>query len=127
MQRIEERRWSIESKVAYQDLKNILKYHLYEKGDGGIINQILSETDIIISNQKEVNKQLARTIEEIQVDLRWKFLDRKEFPLSPVLEQEEVRGLMKRISTNKAITLDGLSDIMFDEENIKVSSRIFQD
>ena len=38
----EEKRWSIESREAYDKLRRILKYHLFEKKDGGIINKLLS-------------------------------------------------------------------------------------
>jgi urease gamma subunit len=127
MQEIEKTRWTNKSKLAYKDLKDILKYHLFEKRDGGIIAQLISEDGTIIGNPKEVYELLAHTIEEIQVDNRWKFLDRKEFPILPLLSQKEVKRLMKLISTNKAITMDGLSDIMFNKENRKASSFIFRD
>jgi endonuclease/exonuclease/phosphatase family metal-dependent hydrolase len=127
MQRIERTRWTNESKLAYKDLKDILKYHLYEKRDGGIIALVLSEDGTIISELEKVYELLAKTIEEIQVDERWKFLDREEFPMLPMLSQKEVKHFMKEISTNKAITLDGLSDILFDKENRKISSYIFRD
>lgn len=39
-QETENKRWSQESKSAYGQLKQCLKYHLYEKRDGGIINQV---------------------------------------------------------------------------------------
>ena len=39
----EDKRWSRDSRIAYNDLKKILKYHLYEKRDGGIINQIIND------------------------------------------------------------------------------------
>ena len=60
----ESKRWSQDSKIAYNDLKKILKYHLYEKRDGGIINQVLSDDgSTIITSPAEVNEQLAKTIE----------------------------------------------------------------
>ena len=36
-------------------------------------------------------------------------------------------NIMKSLSTNKAITLDGLSDTLFSEQNMEVSSKIFRD
>src|ERR1700733_1085766 len=48
----ENKRFSLDSKIAYNDLKNMLKYHLYEKRDGGIINKIQTENGEIISNPK---------------------------------------------------------------------------
>ena len=63
----EELRFSNESKEAYDNLKQRLKYHLFEKRDGGIINKILKEDGQITDIPEEVEHELARTIEEIQV------------------------------------------------------------
>jgi len=124
----EKQRFSKESKMAYRDLKNILKYHLFgEKRDGGIINQILMEDGEIIDNPNEVNESLAKTIEEIQVDNKWGYLAKEEFPLLPPLSKKEVKQLIKRLSTHKAITLDGLSDILFQKDNRNRTAEIFQD
>ena len=38
-----------------------------------------------------------------------------------------MQELMERLSTNKVITLDGLSDVMFKKENLKDASEIFRD
>ena len=40
-------------------MKNSLKYHLYEKRDGGIINQVISDEGVITNIPKEVDEQLA--------------------------------------------------------------------
>ena len=119
-------RFSQESKLAYDDLKRILKYHIFGRG-GGIINKIKTESGDIITNPQLINEQLAQTIEEIQIDNRWEFLEEKEFPKLPQLTEKEVRHLMKNLSTNKAITLDGVSDIMFSKEYRKSASKIFRD
>ena len=105
----------------------MLKYHLYEKRDGGIINKIQTENGEIIATPKEVNEQLAKTIEEIQIDKRWNFLEEKPFPKLSRLSAKEVQNLIEGFSTNKAITLDGLSDVMFKKEHIKRTSEIFRD
>lgn len=54
MQEIEKTRWTNESGMAYKDLRDILKYHLFEKRDGGIIAQLITEDGTIIGNPKEV-------------------------------------------------------------------------
>ena len=84
----EKKRWSTESKQAYQDLKNSLKYHLYEKRDGGIINQVISDEGVVTNNPKEVNEQLAKTIEEIQISDKWQYLVEKPFPKDSIFKRE---------------------------------------
>ena len=123
----EETRFSEDSAIAYNDLKDILKYHLFEKRDGGIINKIITEDGTIIYIPKEVNEELAKTIEEIQVDNNWAFLERKPFPKLSPLKPNQIKNMLSSLSTHKAITLDGLSDIMFDRENIKRIIMIFRD
>lgn len=70
-EQIENTRFSQESKTAYKDLQTILKHHVYEKRDGGIINQLLSEEGEIIQDTDQINELLAQTIEQIQVDHKW--------------------------------------------------------
>ena len=123
----EKKRWSQESKSAYSHLKQCLKYHLYEKRDGGIINQMITEEGRIIVNPKEVNEQLARTIEEIQKDDAWEYLEEKPFPVLPVLSVEQITLLLERLSYGKAITLDGITDSIFKKENVNRVAEIFKD
>ena len=80
-----EKKWPQESELAYSHLKLCLKYHLYERRDGGNINQLITEEDTIIVDPKDINEQLARTIEEIQMDDKWEYLQEKSFPILPVL------------------------------------------
>ena len=61
-------RFSKDSFEAYTRLKNILKYHLYEKRDGGIINRIKKEDGTLEDQPDKVNELLLKTMEEIQVD-----------------------------------------------------------
>ena len=123
----EVKRWSNESKVAYRELKDKLKYHLYEKRDGGIINKIIQEDGTISIDTDEIDEQLAKTIEEIQVDSRWQMLDQNNFPTLRILTSSEVKKLLEGLSSNKAVTLDGLSDIIFQERHSKKVAQIFKD
>ena len=54
----EETRYSKEAAKAYRNLKQILKYHLFEKRDGAIINSILKDDNEITSDSKEIEKSL---------------------------------------------------------------------
>ena len=73
----EYQRYSEFSAQSYQKLRKILKYHLFEKRDGGIINCIKKENGEIESEQEKVNELLATTMREIQIDSRWQFLEEK--------------------------------------------------
>ena len=55
------------------------------------------------------------------------FFRRETFPILPVLSTEQVKALLRGLSTNKAITLDGLSDTLFQKENIQRAAEIFKD
>ena len=126
-QNTESKRWSTESKQAYQNMKNSLKYHLYEKRDGGIINQVISDEGVITNIPKEVNEQLAKTIEEIQISDKWPYLAEKPFPKLPNLSQDQLKNLMERLPSGKAITLDGITDSIFKRENANRTANIFRD
>ena len=76
----EEMRYSKESAKAYQRLKKILKYHLFEKRDGGIINSLKLDDGTFEDRPEQVNEQLLKTMEEIQVDNRWEWLRETDFP-----------------------------------------------
>jgi len=69
----ESQRYSQFSAQAYQTLRKILRYHLFEKRDGGIINCIRKEDDSIEDQPEKVNKLLAKTMTEIQIDDNWNF------------------------------------------------------
>ena len=68
-----------------------------------IINKIQTEDGEIIANPKEVNEQLAKTIEEIQIDKRWNFLEEKPFPKLSRLSTKEVQNLIEGFSTTKRL------------------------
>jgi len=109
----ESTRYSTDSATAYKRLKNMLKYHLFEKRDGGIINCIKYEDGTIEQQPDKVSDELLKTMKEIQVDNKWKWLEAKEFPRLPELKSTEVELLMLQLSSNKAIAYDGLSNILF--------------
>lgn len=124
---IEGNRFSKESSVAYKDLKRITRYHLYEKRDGAIIQQLISEDNEIVTNRAQVDELLAQTITEIQVDPQAEHLEKKKFPILPELSAKEFSLLISnQLSYGKAIAHDNLCDLMFkhhiDEDKIKTLS-----
>ena len=46
---------------------------------------------------------------------KWKWIEKKEFPKLARLNEREMKDIIKQLATHKAITLDGLSDIMFED------------
>ena len=119
---IENERYSEFSANAYQSLKKILKYHLFEKRDGGIINCVKLDDNTVVTEPKAVDEQLLKTMEEIQIDDHWEFLEAKEFPKLDLLTQGEVEMILSNLNAGKAIGFDGLSNILFmrnDENNIE--------
>src|SRR5690348_4536031 len=61
---VEKDRFSNESKRAYMELRKILKYHLFEKRDGSIINELIDDQGEVITNIKSVNEMLAKRLEK---------------------------------------------------------------
>lgn len=76
----EQQRFSKESKEAYQRLRKVLKYHLYEKRDGVIVNVLTNDEGELIEDPSEVNKLLLSTLKETQVDEKWGWIEHTDFP-----------------------------------------------
>lgn len=68
-----------------------------------------------------------KTIEEIQIDEKWGFLENKPFPKLSIMNQEELEGILRELAHGKAIKLDGLSDKLCKEQNIKKNAKILKD
>ncbi len=51
--------------------------------------KVIDDNRVIINNPKEINEELAKTIEEIQADEKWGYLSRKDFPKLPNLTIEQ--------------------------------------
>ena len=117
-QNTEEIRYSNDSQHAYRRFKNILKYHLFQKRDGGIIHSILKENGVITDDQDEIEKLLLKTMEEIQIDNKWGWIEKKPFPRLERINQEDMENLLRTLATNKAIAFDATSDILFKATKI---------
>jgi hypothetical protein len=74
-----------------------------------------------------VDRLLAVTIEEIQIDSRYEFLKEKQFPKLPLLTKKEMMEIVEGLSVNKAITTDGLTDHLFTEEGSGRTAEILKD
>ena len=111
----EAQRYSRQSGTAYKQLKTILKYHMFQKRDGGIISSILKEDGSITDRQDEIESLLFQTMEEIQVDHQWEWLERKEFPKLKRISQEDMEDMLRTLATNKAIAFDATSGLLFED------------
>ena len=128
-QEIEELRYSALSKEAFNTLKTICKYHLYEKRDGSIVNQILGENEEIITDPKQVSAILIEVLQDIQLSEQFnKYSGNLPFPDLPPLEEIEIKQLLSKLSSGKAISFDLFSDmILKNEAGINKLSKILQD
>ena len=76
----------------------------------------------VITNPNEVAKVLIDELKKLQTtDKELTYSSYIPFPELPILCKEDCKELMRNISTNKALALDGISDILFKEENIDQS------
>ena len=115
-------RYSKESAIAYQNLRRILKYHLYEKRDGAIINCLLKDNKEITYDPKDIEQNLIQTMYEIQVDNKWPWIEQRPFPKLKEIDHKEAIDIINRLATNKAIAYDGCSDILFQNNKRKKES-----
>ena len=114
-------RFSGNSGTAYRQLKHILRYHMFQKRDGGIIHSILKEDGTITSKQDEIEELLLKTMGEIQIDNRWGWIEKKEFPKLERINECEMENILKTLATNKAIAYDAVSDLLFDDNTQAVN------
>jgi len=94
-------RYSAERASAYNTLRRVLKYHWFEKKDGGIINCIKKEDDSIETEPNKVNELLLTTMKDMQIDEKWEFLEEKDFPKLNRLSQGDMEIVLRRLSTGK--------------------------
>ncbi len=58
-------------------------------------------------------------MEELQVEDKWGWIEKKEFPKLPRINQEDMEGLISSFSTGKGIAYDGTSDKLFEKVRSK--------
>jgi len=114
-------RFSDESKKAYNTFKSMLKYHLFQKRDGGIINQLILDDKSISNDPEVIGEQLFKTLAEIQIDENYPYIQKEEFPQLTELTQSQMEAILEQLSTNKAPAWDGLSDLLFCRKQRKVN------
>jgi len=113
-------RYSIQSKEAYNTMKNILKYHTYAKRDGSIVNCFKLPDDSIIDNPKEVSRILIGNLKKTQENPNMpRNSNCVPFPDLPDLDDGERLSLLNSLSSGKAISWDLFSDNFLKNKKAK--------
>ena len=116
-----------EIKEAFRFLKNVFKFHEYDRKDGSIVNKIQTEDGNIIFEKNEVSRILIETLQSQQtLEHEPKYEDPIKFPSLEPLTNDECLNLIKELSFNKAITTDGISDIIFKPDLSSKTAKIFK-
>ncbi len=115
-------------KGAFNLLKKVFKYKYYDKREGSIVTKILQDDGTIEMQQEEVNKQLIEVLKTAQLrEDQPKYENTVSFPKMQKLSHEECRITLSKISHGKAISFDGISDILFNRTNLNKTAKVFQD
>jgi len=120
---IETSRFSGESAEAFHLMKRIYKYHLIDRKDGSIVNKILLPSGDVLTSPKDVASTLIEELKNLQSTKNDStYASYVPFPELPLLSKEECKEIISNISVNKAIAFDGISDLIFQKNNIDESS-----
>lgn len=127
---LEDKRFSNLSKDFFRCLKKIYKYDHFDKRDGSVISSIKTinkDNEELITNHKEVNKQLILTIKELQFDASKPLPKNLDFPEMKSRDIDEMKDILKRLSSGKAIAWDALTDSIFSKTWREKSALLFAD
>ncbi len=118
-------RYGRDTAVAFQQLKNIFGYDKFEKRDGSIVDAVMKDGEII-TNTDEVNLALMEVLRELQIDKTKPNSNIEPFPDMRELCYEEAMALVERMSTNKAISTDLFSDVIFQPQFREKTAEVIQ-
>jgi len=122
----EKLRFSIESSKAFKQLQNIFGYRSFERRDGGIVNSILMNGKII-HEPEMINQALIDVLKSIQIDKTRPLSSPEPFPDMEDLSEEESFQIIERMATNKAISFDLFSDVIFSQDLKMKTAQIVKD
>ena len=71
---------------------------------------------MITSDPKEIEVNLLKTMQEIQVDEQWPWIKLTQFPKLEDLDNDEMKEILSGFAIYKAIAFDGCSDIIFQNQ-----------
>ena len=114
--KMEEFRYSGISSNLFNYLKNAFRYDRINKKDGGIINSLLDDVGSLITERKTIAKELLQTLAEFQVNPHIISPSSIDFPNICEEDFGNVSIILNSLSSGKAISWDGVSDIIFKKE-----------
>ena len=99
-----------------------------DRKDGSIVNKIQLQSGDLVTNPDEVAKVLIEELKNLQTTIKEPSYNSPiSFPDLSLLSKEENKEIIRNISVNKAIAFDGISDVIFNNDNIDKSSKILSD
>jgi len=113
-QEFEDKRFSGQQKQAFEQLRRMTKYDVFERRDGGIVRNIVSEEGKLISNGEEWQRMVGEYLQKlheaptqmtVQAGAQWGGLES--------LSNGETIALMEMMSCGKAVSFDLVGDDMF--------------
>ena len=118
---IESERYSQLSKKAFDILRSLCKYHLFEKRDGSVVNQIRLDDGRIITDSKQISSLLISVLNDIQNSEEFhQYAGNLPFPDLPQLDPSEIKLLLSKLSTGKAVSFDLFSDLVLRDEELLI-------
>jgi hypothetical protein len=107
-------RFSDDQKDAFEFLRKVFKYQLYEKRDGSIVNAVIDDSGLIISDPEKVNAMLIKRMKEIQFDESLPgYCENGRFHTLEPISIQKFRKITQRLTVGKALSLDLISDVVF--------------
>ena len=97
------------------------------KRDGGIKNNILDGCGKLITERKEIAKELLKTLAEFQINPNIPVYEHVDFPSFLPEEIGNVESILASLSHGKAISWDSISDLIFSKSYKSKSCKILSD
>ena len=115
-------------KDFFRTLKKLYKYDHFDKRDGSIISSLKEgENEELVTDPDEVNKRLMLTIKDLQFDATKPQPRNLDFPMLKPKSVDEMKEILCKISSGKAIAWDALTDSIFRKTWMEKSALLFAD
>jgi len=108
-------RFSTQSKTFFNNLKNITKYHLFERSKGAIVTTITDENGNVERDAKQVNQALIEAL-KLKFGVVLNQNHRRQVSLPPAPGKDLILNLMTMLNSNKALSQDIVDDIILYPE-----------
>ena len=101
-------------KEAFSFLRNVYKFHEFNRRDGSIINKVRREDGTVTYEEGEVHNLLIQNLKKIQTkEDEPKYEKPLPFSVLPSLSHQEMEDIANTLSHGKALSNDNVSDIIF--------------